>query len=80
MEFYLDQTCGAPDDLKLMAECTCLVCKSSKIIKGLGFMRLSQYIFIRGIYMYLWVFLGFWVASSFKTQPIKSLNYTLCIF
>ncbi|CAE7193685.1 unnamed protein product, partial [Symbiodinium microadriaticum] len=22
MEFYLDQTCGAPDDLKLMAECT----------------------------------------------------------
>ena len=26
MEFYLDQVHGAPEDLKLMAECTCLVC------------------------------------------------------
>ena len=25
MEFYTDQTHGAPEDLKLMAECTCLV-------------------------------------------------------
>ena len=28
LHFYNDQKCGAPEDLKLMSECTCLLCSS----------------------------------------------------
>ena len=41
MEFYLDQVHGAPEDLKLMAECTCLVCI---FITELYYYKIDQFI------------------------------------